>query len=116
MNYLKTGVAVAAAVLAAVVTALTGDNRIDASEWVNVVILGSGAAAVFAAPNVPGARYTKLVLAVITAIATAAASVVSDGISITDTLQLAMAALGALGVHQLPNGQRSVAVAVAPAG
>jgi hypothetical protein len=103
MNYLKAAAAVAATVLATVVTALTGDSRIDPSEWVNVVILASGAAAVFASPNVPGARYTKVVLAVVAAMATAAASLVSDGISITDTLQLAVAALGALGVYQLPN-------------
>jgi hypothetical protein len=103
VNYLKSGAAVAAAVLAAVVAALTGDNAIDASEWANVVILGCGAAAVFAAPNVPGARYTKLILAVITAMATAAVSLVSDGISLTDALQIASAALGALGVYQLPN-------------
>jgi hypothetical protein len=37
--------------------------------------------------------------------ATVAASLVPDGISITDGLQVAMAALGALGVHQLPNGR-----------
>jgi ABC-type thiamin/hydroxymethylpyrimidine transport system permease subunit len=115
MNYLKSGVAVAAAVLAAVVTALTGDNAIDASEWVNVVILGAGAAAVFVAPNVPGARYTKLGLAIITAMATAAASLVSDGISLTDGLQVAMAALGALGVHQLPNSRGEAGAAAAPA-
>ncbi|HEV2781363.1 MAG TPA: hypothetical protein VGX25_18425 [Actinophytocola sp.] len=102
MNYSKALAALVAAVLAAIVPALSGDNRIDATEWVNVAILTLGAAAVFAAPNVPGARYTKVVLAVLTAAATAAASLISDGISLTDWLQLALAALGALGVYQLP--------------
>jgi hypothetical protein len=101
MNYAKALAAVLAAVLAAIVPALSGDNQVDTSEWINVVILGAGAAAVFAAPNVPGARYTKLMLAVITAMAAAAASLVSDGISLTDWLQLALAALGAVGVYQL---------------
>lgn len=102
MGYAKFLAAAAAAVLAAVVPALSGDNRVDSSEWVNIVILGLGAASVLAAPNVSGARYTKLTLAVATAVATAAASLIHDGISLTDWLQLGLAALGALGVWRLP--------------
>lgn len=101
-NYAKGIAAIIAAVLAAIVPALSGDNRIDASEWVNVVLIGLGACAVLAAPNVPGARYTKTVLAVLTAVATTLASLISDGISLTDWLQVALAALAALGVYQLP--------------
>lgn len=102
MNYGKAIMAVIAAVLAALAAALSGDNRVDATEWVNVVILAAGAAAVFAAPNVPGARYTKVILAVITAMAAVAASVITDGISLTDWLQLALAGLGAIGVYSAP--------------
>ena len=102
MNYGKSIAAVAATVLAAIVAAMTGDQNIDPTEWLNVVILGAGAAGVLAAPNVPGAKYTKLVLAVVTAVATAAASLILDGISTTDLLQLVLAALGAVGVYAAP--------------
>lgn len=102
MNYWKSFLAVVATVLATVAAALTGDQNVDATEWLNVVLLAAGAAAVFAAPNVPGAKYTKLILAVVTAVVTAAASLILDGISTTDLLQLALAALGAVGVYAAP--------------
>lgn len=102
MNYWKSFLAVVATVLAAVTAALTGDQNIDPTEWLNVVLLAAGAAAVFAAPNVPGAKYTKLVLAVITAVVTGAASLILDGISTTDLLQLVLAGLGAVGVYAAP--------------
>lgn len=102
MNYWKAVASIVATVLAAVAAALTGDQNIDATEWLNVLILGTGAAAVLTAPNVPGAKYTKLVLAVVTAVATAAASLILDGISGTDWLQLALAGLAAAGVYVAP--------------
>lgn len=86
-----------------VMAALTGDQRIDPSEWVNVVLVVLGAAAVFTAPNVPGAGYIKTVLAVLTAVAMAAAALVADGISWTDAGQLLLAALAALGVKLAPS-------------
>jgi hypothetical protein len=102
-RYGKSFVSVGAALGGAVVAAMTGDNRIDASEWLNVIILTCGAAAVFTAPNVPGARYTKLVLAVITAVATGSVSLVVNGISWTDAMQMGVAAFGALGVQFAPH-------------
>jgi len=102
MNYGKSFLAVIAAVLAALAGALTGDQNVDPTEWLNVVILAAGAAAVFTAPNVPGAKNTKVLLAVITAVATAAASLILDGISATDWIQMALAALGAIGVYAAP--------------
>lgn len=83
--------------------ALTGDQRIDPSEWVNVVLAVLGAAAVFTAPNIPGAAYIKTTLAVLTAVAMAAAALVADGISWTDAGQLLLAALAALGVKLAPS-------------
>lgn len=102
MNYLKSVAAVVAAVLSAVVAALVGDAVVTAVEWVNVAIAGTGAAAVFSAPNVPGARYTKSVLAVLTAVLVALNSSITDGITTTEWLQLALAGLGALGVYAAP--------------
>lgn len=109
MNYAKALAAVVATVLSALVAALVGDAVITTVEWVNVAIAGTGAAAVFTAPNVPGARYTKSVLAVLTAVLVLLTSVITDGITSTEWLQLALAALGALGVYAIPNASTSAA-------
>lgn len=102
MNYGKAFAAVAAALISAAVAALAGDQNIDPVEWVNIAIAGTTAAAVFAAPNVPGARYTKSVLAVLGAVLMLLTSVITDGIAATEWLQLLLAALGALGVYAVP--------------
>jgi drug/metabolite transporter (DMT)-like permease len=104
MNYAKALAAIIATVLSGVVAALTLDETITPAEWINVAILAAGAAGVFAAPNVPGSRYTKAVLAVITAMLTLAVQLLVDGtLDLTDWLQLGVAALGALGVYAVPN-------------
>lgn len=108
MNFVKTYwksiVEVVAAVLAGVAAAKTGDGVVDAQEWVNVAILAVGAAAVFAAPNVPGARYTKAILAVLTAVLTALASHIIGGVTFTELVQIVVAGLGVVGVYAVRNG------------
>lgn len=94
--------AVVGAVVAALVPAL-GDNVVSANEWLNVTVIGAGAASIFAASNVPGARYTKTLLAVITACATLAASLITDGLTQAEVAQLVVAALAAAGVYRVPN-------------
>src|SRR5690349_601238 len=101
--YAKAFAAIVATVISGVIAALSGDGVVDAQEWVNVALLAAGAAAVFAAPNVPGARYTKAVLAVLTAVLTLAVNLITGGLDLTEWLQLAIAALGALGVYAVPN-------------
>ena len=105
MTYAKSALAVLATVLAALVPALVGG--VSTAEWLNVVIIGAGAAAVFAAPNVPFAKYTKSVLALVAAVATALVTFVGAGGLATVTqgqwLQVAIVALGALGVYAVPN-------------
>jgi hypothetical protein len=104
MQYGKALAAVVATVLSGVIAAVTGDGIIGPAEWINVAILAAGACAVFTAPNVPGARVTKAVLAVITAILTLAVQLIVDGsLDLVDWMQLGMAALGALGVYAVPN-------------
>ena len=105
MNYSKAILAVVATVLAALVPAVTGG--ISTAEWLNVVVLGAGAAAVFAAPNVPFAPITKAVLAVVTAAATALVTFVGaggfDNVSSGQWLQLGVVVLAAVGVFSVPN-------------
>lgn len=102
-QYAKFFAQVVATVLVGLSAALFGDNTISNQEWVNVAIVGVGAAAVFAAPNVPGARYTKSVLAVLAAVLTVLASVILGGLTTTEWIQIAVAGLGALGVYAVPN-------------
>lgn len=103
MNYAKALAAVITTGLSGIIAGLTGDGVIDTAEWINVAILAAGAAAVFTAPNVPGARYTKSTLAVLTAVLTLAVNLIPGGMTLTEWLQLGMAALGALGVYAVPN-------------
>lgn len=99
---------VLAAGVAIAVAAFTGDGRIDPSEWNNVLFAVVTAAAVFTAPNIPGAGYIKVTLAVLGAVSVAAASYIADGISWTDAGQLLVAALAALGVKFAPSISSSV--------
>jgi hypothetical protein len=100
MPYAKMIAQVVATVLAALVPYLAVGG-LDASAWVNVAIIGVGALAVFAAPNVPGAPVTKLVLSALSAVLVLLASVITGGITLDEVLQLVLAALGALGVYSL---------------
>jgi len=103
MNYAKAVAAVVATVLTGVAAALFGDNNISPVEWVNVAIMAIGACAVFAAPNVPGAAYTKSVLAALTAGLVVLASVIVGGVTNVEWIQIVLAVLGALGVYAVPN-------------
>ncbi len=111
--YWKSVVAVIVAVLSAVGAALTGDETISNNEWVNVAIAGVTAAAVFAAPNVPGARYTKAILAVLGAGLAVLASAILGGVTYTEWIQIILAGAGAVGVYAKSN---SVGTVVHPAG
>ena len=108
-QYSKFFAAVVATVLSAVMAALFGDGVISNPEWVNIAIAGVGACAVFAAPNVPGAVYTKSILAVLTAVLTVLSSTITGGISTTEWIQIALAGLGALGVYAVPNTGNALA-------
>lgn len=102
-KYAKAILAVVVTVLAAVAAALTGDNTVSSTEWVNVAVLAVGACGVFAAPNVPGARYTKGILAFLTAGLTVLVSAIVGGISPVELIQILVAAAGAVGVVAVPN-------------
>lgn len=99
---------VVATIITAVVAALAGDNTISSTEWVNVAIAGVGAAAVFTGANVPGAVYTKTVLAVLAAVLAFLTSAIIGGVSGTEWLQIAVIALGAVGVYAVPNTENGV--------
>lgn len=110
-TYAKSALALVATVISGIVAALTGDNIVDAQEWINVGLLLFGAAAVFTAPNVPGARYTKAILAVLTAVFTLGVNFVLGGFELTEVLQLVVAGLAAVGVYRVPNAADNAHVA-----
>jgi hypothetical protein len=93
------------AVLVTVATALSGvlTDGVTSAEWINVAVAAVGAAGVFAAPNVPGAKYTKAILAVLAAVLSFLVSAITDGISGQEWLQVLILAAGAVGVYSVPN-------------
>lgn len=103
MNYAKALAAVLASGLSAAIVALTGDQAFSNVELINVAIAVVGAAAVFAGPNVPHSRFTKAILAVLTAVLTLAVNLIADGVTVSEWLQLAVAALSAVGVYAVRN-------------
>ena len=107
MRYAKFALAVLVAVVSAIVAAMT-DGTVTNVEWVNVAIAGTGAAAVFAAPNVPGSSYTKTVLAVLTAVLTFLTSAITGGVTTAEWLQIFVIAAGALGVYAVPNSPKVI--------
>lgn len=102
-KYAKFIAIVVATVLSGLSAALFGDNVISPQEWVNVAILAVGALAVFASPNVPGAAYTKSILAALTAGLTVLASVLVGGVGTAEIIQIVLAAAAAVGVYAVPN-------------
>lgn len=102
MAYAKSLLAVLVTAITAIVAAMT-DGAVSNVEWINVGIAAVGAAAVFAAPNVPGAKYTKAILAVLAAVLTFFVTAVTDGISTAEWLQVLVIAAGAVGVFAVPN-------------
>lgn len=112
MAYAKFVLAVIVTVISGIVAALT-DGVVTNVEWINVAIAGVGAAAVFAAPNVPGARFTKSILAVLAAVLTFLVTGITDGISTAEWLQILVIAAGAIGVYAVPNKTPSDGAVVA---
>lgn len=102
-TYLKFAAQVFAAAVSALIAALV-DDRIDFSEWINAGVLALGAVAVLGAGDLPAGvwRYTKPIVSVASAVLVLWQSLATDGMSTGEWLQLAVAALGALGVYAAP--------------
>lgn len=100
-TYTKFLVQVLVTIGAAVAAAWTGG--VTPTEWINIAIVGVGALAVFAGPNVPGALYTKSILSFLAAALVVAASAITGGFSVPEIIQIVIAGCGAIGVYALPN-------------
>jgi hypothetical protein len=94
---------VQALVTVAVAIAAASTGGVTSVEWVNIAIIGVGALSVFAAPNVPGAAYTKAILSALAAVLVVLTSAITGGITSPELIQIIVAAAGAFGVYALPN-------------
>lgn len=102
--YTKFIVQAVIAVLVALAAVWTGG--VTPTEWINVSIVGVTALGVFAAPNVPGAAYTKAILSALGAALVVLASAITGGISFPEMVQVIVAAAGAVGVFAFENKPR----------
>lgn len=100
-KYLKLLAQVVATIGAAVFAVWT--DGITTQEWINVAIAAVTAFGVFQAPNVPGAKYTKVILAAAGAVLVFLVTAISGGIDAAELYQILVIILGAVGVGVLPN-------------
>ena len=103
-HYMKSLPYIALAVVGVLVTALA-DDLLTVDELVNVAIIGVGAITVYLVPNLPEGpgRYAKVAVTFIVAALVALQSFLTDGITTTEWLQIAVAAFAGIGVFVIPN-------------
>ena len=108
MTVAKSIVQLVMTVLAALIPALTV-GPLNASAWVNVVVLGAGVVMVYNASNdIPGWNYAKLIASAVSAVAVVLTAALTDGaISPAELIQMILGAAAALGVGAIPNGTRA---------
>jgi uncharacterized membrane protein YqaE (UPF0057 family) len=90
---LKALLMLVAAVLAAVLPYLTVTDHLGLTEWINVAILVAGAVYVYNSANLPGYRHAKAIAAVVASVGVLLLTVVTDGITATEWIQVVLALL-----------------------
>ena len=113
-RYTKAVVSILAAALVALVSALT-DDVVTQVELVLVCIAIVTAVTVYLVPNLPTgpARYAKAITGFTGAGLSALVLIVADGVTLSEWLTVAVAALGGIGIAVLPNtGPRGPATTV----
>lgn len=112
-EYAKAIVYIALSAVTFLVTALS-DNRLDVSEVLNLVIVVLGAVGVYLVPNLEKGlgAYLKGIIAFLTAGIIALLSFLSDGVSLSEWMQVLIAALAAIGVVIVPNMKAAVVTPV----
>lgn len=99
----KTIVQILTAGASAAVVALTGDGGFSNVELINIAIAIVGAIGVYYVPNAANGPLAKSVVAGLMAVLTLAVNLIADGVTLSEWLQLAIAAAGALGVYGVTN-------------
>jgi FtsH-binding integral membrane protein len=106
MTYAKMIAQILATAVSAAVVALTTDGAFSDVELINIAIAAVGAVGVFYVPNAPNGPVAKAVVAVLMAVLTLAVNLIVDGVTLSEWLQLVVAALGAIGVYGVRNDPR----------
>jgi hypothetical protein len=86
-------------------SALT-DGHVDTGEGVQIAIQVVTAASVYLAPNLPYSGGVKTALAAILAMLNLAATLITDGLTSAEIINLVLAGLGVLGVGVAPSESR----------
>lgn len=113
-RYAPAFVAVLFAVLTAVAAALS-DDRIDNVEWIQVAIQGTTVAGVWLTPAIPRWPHLKTGIAMVLAIENLAITVITDGITGAEWVNLLLAGLGVIAVRLTPPPDPALAVRARPA-
>jgi peptidoglycan/LPS O-acetylase OafA/YrhL len=108
--YAKAILYVALAAVTVLVTALT-DNHVSVEELLNLAIVLLGAIVTYLVPNLDEGvrRYAKGIVACLTAALVALASFLTGGVTLSEWMQVVVAALAAVGVVIVPNASPSPA-------
>lgn len=100
-KYLKALVALVFAGLTVLASALT-DDRFDTGEAVQVAIAVCTAAGVWLVPTVPQWPWMKTAIAMLLASLSLAVSLITDGVTAAEAVNLVLAALAVLAVGMVP--------------
>ncbi|MFG3709227.1 hypothetical protein ACGF7U_31475 [Micromonospora sp. NPDC047670] len=100
-TYGKAWAALAIALLTALAAALT-DNRLTAPEGVQIAIAVTTAGGVWLVPIVPQWPWVKTGIAMLLAVLNLAVTLITDGITFAEAVNLALAGLGVLGIAAAP--------------
>lgn len=105
-TYAKSLVYVVLAVIGFAITAVA-DNLITTEELLNGLVVVLGALVVYVIPNMPAgvAKYSKAIVAFGTAAVVALLSFLSGGVTLSEWLQVIVAAFAGVGVLVIPNAK-----------
>lgn len=108
MQYAKSVAQVVATMASAAVVLLATGTDWTAANTLNVINAGVMAVGVLYVANSPSAPVAKMLVSVLSAVLALAATFVVGGFTVSEILQLVVAALGALGVYAVRNDPPAV--------
>ena len=107
--YAKSIIYIALTAITFLVTA-AADELLTLDEVLNLVVIVLGAVVVYLVPNLPAGvgAYAKTIAAFATAAVIALLSFLTDGVTLTEWLQVLLAAFAGVGVYIVPNETPSI--------
>ena len=102
MRYAKSLVALIIAGLTVLASALT-DGYVSTGEGVQIAVAVTTAGSVYLVPNVPQWPWLKTTVAAVLAVLNLATTLITNGLSWAEVVNLILAGLGVLAVYAVPN-------------